>query len=351
MNNSFSLTGKKKVFFLGAGTSADYGAPTFSNFISKAQKIRYEDSNIITKRFDNVLNFHKKNFPNFNIEQFYAWIDLETEIQSILNNKSALEMKNNTLYLITKTINNSLGNKINKNTVNFIGSLMNEGTIINFNWDLIIDRSFFQWQTNERHPCKINYGYEKSVSYFDEVKKKEESNLKILKLHGSLNWLVCRDCLSLYYTDEKVYDRFVENMYSNEFKCKECKVSLNPWIVPPTFTKFKKELEYKIIKTIWKHTHESLMEAKEIYIMGYSFPVTDAQFEIFFINSMLRNNKLKKVYIVTSPKYGSYKQKFEDRYSSIFKNTEHHGKLKFIYKKFNIYLEDNTHFNNPIKFR
>ena len=326
------------VFIIGSGASAGYGAPTFSDFFDKAKQIMDDKKADVDKeRFGTVIDVHKKCFPSFNIEQFYSLLELEEELGGDVCEKPASELKKDTLYLISATIKHSLKDEMSEDISEFIKNLEDDSgysdvTIINLNWDLLFDSYFFE------NYMRINYGYDVVTDLDDpnNNKCKSLSSLKILKLHGSLNWLVCPECIK---DDKEIFfvrEYIISESHEEDRNCPyvHCGCQLEPLIVPPVFTKLTKDPKYEPMKKIWKSAEDSLVEAERIYIMGYSFPVTDTQFESFFINSLINNKNLKEVIIETRPKYGREKMEFEDRYSSIFKHAGQSEKIKFKYSQF-----------------
>lgn len=99
----------KEVFFLGAGASALAGVPTFANFREKAEdiskkKLLNEDSN---KTFESVLKYWKKNFNEFNIEEFYEAV----EMSEMLDNPASQEKQET---ITTDEIENFINSTIQK---------------------------------------------------------------------------------------------------------------------------------------------------------------------------------------------------------------------------------------------
>lgn len=337
----------RDVYIIGAGVSAGYGAPTFSDFFDKAEKIKDDkNADVDKKRLENVINVHTKCFPSFNIEQFYSLLELEEELVSSVCEKSASELKKDTLYLISATIKHSLKNEMPEGASDFIKKLEEDAirgnsskiTIINLNWDLLFDSYFFEnWM-------RINYGHEScdlDGLCDNKCKHKPSAPLEILKLHGSLNWLVCPECTE---DDKKIFfvrEYIIGESYEEDEnrRCANCGCQLERLIVPPVFSKLSKDPKYEPMKDIWRLAEYSLVEAERIHIMGYSFPVTDTQFESFFINSLIKNKSLEEVIIVTYPKYGREKMEFESRYASISRHTGHYEKISFEYSPFKKYIK------------
>lgn len=316
------------VFIMGSGASASYGAPTFSDFFDNAKKIMSDSkAGVDIGRFEKVIKLHEDEYPLFNIEQFYGLLEMKEELGDDIDLSI---LKDHILYLISATIEHSLKDGTPESVSNFIRVLeRSDATIINFNWDLLFDSLFFRCEEDKSQG--INYGVKLSEledqnSRSPKVKDGDEcgqSSLKMLKLHGSLNWLVCPECGDLFFVRRYIVEK------SSNHRCDNCKATLEPLIIPPVSTKLIKGKKYKSIKEIWRLAGESLVEADKIYIIGYSFPITDTQFETFFIDSMIKNKHLKEINIVTRRKYGSEKVNFEDRYISIFRHTRHLEKVHF----------------------
>lgn len=74
----------KEVFFLGAGASALAGVPTFANFREKAEDICKKKllNNESNKQFERVLKYWKKNFDEFNIEEFYEAVEMSETLDN-----------------------------------------------------------------------------------------------------------------------------------------------------------------------------------------------------------------------------------------------------------------------------
>lgn len=74
----------KEVFFLGAGASALAGVPTFANFREKADDICNKKllNNESNKQFERVLKYWKKNFDEFNIEEFYEAVEMSETLDN-----------------------------------------------------------------------------------------------------------------------------------------------------------------------------------------------------------------------------------------------------------------------------
>jgi hypothetical protein len=50
------------------------------------------------------------------------------------------------------------------------------------------------------------------------------------------------------------------------------------------------------------------------------------------------NSNLKRIVVITSPKYGAERVAFEDSYAQVFRGTRHHDKIVFWYEKFEVWV-------------
>ena len=90
----------------------------------------------------------------------------------------------------------------------------------------------------------------------------------ILKLHGSANWVYCKNCSHSYPT----------NNYSGldallgKIKCHNCKKKkLEPILIPPTLYKDYQDQERGgMIQGLWSKANEELYTADNVVFIGFS---------------------------------------------------------------------------------
>jgi NAD-dependent SIR2 family protein deacetylase len=102
-------------------------------------------------------------------------------------------------------------------------------------------------------------------------------NVKLIKLHGSLNWLQCPRCLRVYVDlDNKI----AIDQYLHPVKCRHCNKNFGENVshvlvsnaIMPTFLKNFSNPQYKLI---WQNAGVELAEASKIVFIGYSLPAAD----------------------------------------------------------------------------
>ncbi len=324
----------KEVYFLGAGTSALVGVPTFAAFRKKATEICNGLSSDDPKKglFERVLKHWRERFNEFNIEQYYAVIEMrEMFPEDFPNGRENYENITTTDIekFIFSTIQKSLEdtNQGESYYYDFLSNIeISRSSIITTNWDIVLETSKFFPKTS----YGINY---EGVQPYNSVSIKPDYQLRILKLHGSLNWGFCENCREIYYFEKKMYD----NITLGGVECcgEECKtkhVKLKTVIVPPTLSKLAKAQPQLV--NIWKTAQSHLKSCEKIYFIGYSFPETDVQMKIFILSALRENPKLKEVIIVSNQKHGQSKIDFEERYLSILPTYFSQLKMKFDYEGF-----------------
>ena len=168
-------------------------------------------------------------------------------------------------------------------------------TVINMNWDSLFEHlinelckkynSTISSHSQKMLPDLCFYNNDLDVNNenipFTCIKAKGIKNIKILKMHGSLNWLGCPKC-GRVFTD---FNKAIANDEFNEIICPYCSSDthnaagtapkLQCMLITPTFLK---SLENLSLKNIWHNAYLDLSEATKLVFIGYSFP--DADFEM-----------------------------------------------------------------------
>lgn len=151
---------------------------------------------------------------------------------------------------------------------------------ITFNYDISLDHSLSF--------CGIPYDY--CFRYFPPKNK-----IKLIKLHGSINWGICSKCKRIMPVDfTKFLIKFrpsrqpdlspdpipirIGSKIGSFFHSGGCRAKLKdiPLLIPPTWNKTD---YHPYIKVVWKHAAIELSEAENIFIIGYSMPETDLFFK------------------------------------------------------------------------
>lgn len=217
-------------------------------------------------------------------------------------------------------------------------------TIISLNYDLVLERSlaklFINTRFNGRNRlpiksvcmdycidyipkccyhldyCTYENGWEREqgTNMFpnpDESAFPCELNVKYLKLHGSVN--------------------FPSKNSKNTFKPSLlCSTTQDPYIIPPVTNKSTSGQ----ISSVWEAAMNELRDAKNIVIVGYSFPKTDVYLQSFLKASLGPNHDLNRI-TVFDPALNSDSEtakammrRFQDCFSAQFQENIRFNPIK-----------------------
>jgi NAD-dependent SIR2 family protein deacetylase len=359
----------KTVYILGAGFSVEAGAPTQANLMSEAFKIyRKKPSDFDNERFSIFENFLKQqlNIP----EENFGSVDLEdifTPLDRCLSDNSQFrgisldniqEVREAVFYVVGRTIQlilNEPGTSkayINEfaDYLTNLSKIREDGnygkydpvSVISTNWDILLDNSL--------HKSIINHGYQAVVDYCCYISSKDEDepnikpglemlgqggfNVKLLKLHGSLNWLQCPRCMRLYARFSR--KEAMHNLL-NPDSCRHCDKNfpeeetnhkLMSNLIMPTFIKDLSNPQYKII---WQNAGIEISEADKLVFIGYSLPSADFEMRQLLSRMTRKSAKIEVVDYCNAEKEAC----LEAHWSNFFGNRE----IQFHFDGAKSYLE------------
>lgn len=125
-----------------------------------------------------------------------------------------------------------------------------------------------------------------------------EYGSELIKLHGSLDWLYINEANSIKFLKEdevREYSEFCQ-----------------PFIIPPISDK-NTFYNQNIIERQWAKAHKAISQAEEIYIIGFSFPMTDLSAKFLFQSALRGNNA--KIYVINPDN----SEDLKNRYIEIFR--------------------------------
>lgn len=216
-----------------------------------------------------------------------------------------------------------------------LGQAADQISMISMNWDDLMDKSINAYQEGIDQNvcldyCMYDYSFEDNPSFKPSIFRKNTGmyNLKLIKLHGSINWNICHSCHKVYVSIQRVSKDEVDN-----YICKKCEVDLEHFMVTPTFMK---EFQANHIKNIWHNAYIDLSEATQIVFIGYSFRPEDFEFKIL-LSRALNTKKPPKITIVDYSQQSRSKEfkQLKERYSTFFGT-----KLEFYSEGIQEYIEE-----------
>lgn len=198
---------------------------------------------------------------------------------------------------------------------------------ISFNYDILIDNALLELR--ETHDLDLDYGLEFQNFGEQWQRPRPDSSVKLLKLHGSLNWLYCPSCRALNLTPkEKGICHLITD--PGQCKCSSCSTLSIPIIIPPTYFKVLSNLHLQIA---WDHAEKALATAKTWVFCGYSFPDADIHVKYLLKRAEINSPKHRDVLILNwhEGKDSSLQREEHNRYQRFFGpySTIHMPRLGF----------------------
>lgn len=202
----------------------------------------------------------------------------------------------------------------------------NKCTCVTLNYDLLLEEMLFLTIGETiRDNDSYNIFYKMPIKYIEERTEREqlgfnfyESNLydkknkspEIIKLHGSINWY----CDQIYQNSTIYFYSHNATQQFEDYQERVGKESLRQLIIPPILDKTS-NYNHIEIQSLWKKAFNAIQKAKNIYIYGFSFPVTDLSIVYLFKSALWLNKKQYKIYVINTENNIDEKKK---RYIEIF---------------------------------
>jgi len=322
-----------KVIFLGAGGSVDAGYPLTADLLNLMEG-EYKSSMMINDRddwktFDDFRkggeNIFKEILHSPNPEVILSQIDL---LETTLNEADAhwlkqfKEAKNEGNYQRLKELNKKLHSPViehlhkgrqakdaitrlidrffshrhyldsqngstKREYLHRAMGLLDKGdVVIGTNWDTLSERILME---QEKWKPSDGYGFHFPIVFRIPRQQDEEieqhSPVKLLKLHGSIGW---------HRKEEGDQPYLRHPLYLQYFHLPGCMGALHDRNAPPSghgpdlnpvmiYPSYLKQLDDPIILEIWEQASYVLLNADEIFIIGYSLPKADVAIRALLI--------------------------------------------------------------------
>lgn len=314
---------KKTVYFLGAGFSRGAQYPLQGDLIDRIRTFKppsvlsfdldlfsaYDKFYKNRERVNSFLEKVFKDIPNPNLEDVFTILDQSISERTFCKGISWRRLinvdesfKSTILFSLHAASSEAspqdldLYKRIAAHLLKKRLNTKEKVSVISVNWDSLVEDSIYYWIDRLKQQGKIDIDYccytmplaGSPHSPSITQKAKNISNFKILKLHGSTNWLVCESCKKIY-TGVGANFSALHLYFSNDHVCEECNDSGNsvnpkllPFIITPTYLK---AFPNPHIQNVWLNAYTELNEADKIVFIGYSLPEAD-----FFVRSLLRRS-------------------------------------------------------------
>jgi hypothetical protein len=348
----------ENVIIIGAGTSYDAGIPLMNGFVDRMWEfsVRERNGDVMLseedkKIFANAMKvrfeldgYHgRANFDDRNIEDILSLLSFNI----IGGRQSDRDKFSWIIRAIARTIDISCQVKHTgkqerildgdafyrtfwKGLFKLSATTNSMPFIINFNYDLVLEKSLFQTLNNNIYSAEkgfynrdgiiIDYHYKRIEPFYYKIKHvrfndisnvhdakgtvldpcqkinlERPLNINLLKLHGSLN-----------FPHRKKAGTIVT----------PCDSQKEPLLLPPIFNK----LSSNSYQEVWAKALRVLRNAKNLIIVGYSMPKTDIYMNYFFKAGLGPNVNLNKVYVFNPVLFEDSNENvvMRERYSECF---------------------------------
>ncbi|MBE0365512.1 hypothetical protein PULV_b0098 [Pseudoalteromonas ulvae UL12] len=347
----------KTVYIVGAGFSVQAGAPTQANLLPEAIRLYSENAdNYNIQRFSifkdfliNQLGYAENMLDQVELEDIFTPLDRclteSSQFRGIGLDK-IMEVREAVFHVVGRTIQlvlnetqnskqyiNDFANYLTKKSsvrANNNYRISDPVSVISTNWDILLDNSIHKSIVHNNHEAVVDYCcYISSRDEIDEsIKPGLEKlgqggfNVKLLKLHGSLNWLQCPRCMRLYARFSRK-DGVLD--YENRESCRHCDKNfpeeqnnhlLTSNLIMPTYIKDLSNPQYKVI---WQNAGIEIAEADKLVFIGYSLP--NADFEMRQLLSRM-TRKTAKIEVVDYCNNSDDKKLVKKHWSKFFGDRE-----------------------------
>jgi hypothetical protein len=181
-------------------------------------------------------------------------------------------------------------------------------SIVSLNWDTLLEDSI-HWCLSQEGllgRVDVNYGCDSQpLGASPHVPSFEQGRdgffgLRVLKPHGSVNWLVCPACGRLFTGLGSPIGSWAQ--YCLPQSCPSCNVMtsgvgspvLRPLYVTPTFLKSFDSLH---LQNVWHRAFLDLSTAESVVFVGYSFPEADYHLRTLFRRAIQGGTKVTCVLV------------------------------------------------------
>ena len=359
------------VYVLGAGFSIPAGAPTQAQILADILeldewRVKVTEAKTRLEAFlIEDLRIRREDIPQIALEDVYTPIDRCIADGTAFKSKSAADLKQireDLGYLISVAISRRIMQRLNSGDADcsyihaFARYIVAKAakraelakdannsslvkaydplSIISLNWDILLDNAIHSALQDRDPVIEGDYDPFGVVDYCCYISSVDAGdmrirsglwslgcrgyNVKLLKLHGSMNWLQCPNCQRLfvqYGLKEDILERVGDTC------CRHCLKSgyQNPLagsLVMPTFLK---DLTNFQVKLVWQNAGVELMEAKHLVFIGYSLPQADFEFRQLLSRMIHRDATFEVVlYRGTDDEAIRRYKAEEDRYRQFF---------------------------------
>jgi len=225
-------------------------------------------------------------------------------------------------------------------------------SIISLNWDCVLENAF-SW-CFVQHPninaffdyCCVCTPIPETVEH-PVIREKDNANtVRMMKLHGSTNWLLCPNCNRMYNglgASDTVWTKYILSspcpICQDILSEREDNITqpplLEPFLITPTFIK---RFENPHIKMTWHNAYIDLCKARKLVFIGYSLPEADYRIRTLLKRAVRQDIEVDIVLAPNDkPKKKEKNVGVTRRYTQFFGSA---AKLQFFYEGVRGYFKE-----------
>lgn len=205
--------------------------------------------------------------------------------------------------------------------------------VLSMNWDTVFERGISRAQTIRN----VDYGCGATACEFNAGKLRRRrfptaAKLRLLKPHGSVNWLYCDACREVFWVPPGDNERIAETLFrERDWDAIDgfTKLRKRPKVLTPscphctstalgtrfaTFS-YRKALDFPMHAASWKTAEAYLKRAVEWVFFGYSMPSADFEFKYLLKRVQLSEPIRPNITVITG---GADSAQTIDRYERFF---------------------------------
>lgn len=282
------------------------------------------------EQFQIAIDFWRRNGERINVEEAFVLAEIADKLRE--GGASEPDYLRAMRHLIAQTIIASARRQKKRTPsayqdflIRFTTGPNDDTGIISLNWDILLE------QSAPANKIDIDFGYPIGPLDGDVVPAATpHETVKLLKLHGSINWLTCRECSGVW----RAAEREIGNYWIGELRlCRKCDQELEPLLVPPTTRKLAKDT-LTLLPRLWNEARTLLQRCRVLYLIGYSLPPADTEFKMLLYSALNQSEDLSAIHVVSNRKAGTPRIQFEDHFTTMLNKIEADFTLDFHYEGF-----------------
>lgn len=337
------------IYFLGAGASFVHGAPLTNQILPYALNQIPDTSDarleVVRKFLRDVFSFNPT--PKKQEDRYPSLVDVLSVVDMALDRRESLarnydlrclrEVRRALDYAIYKALEHSLGpttdheRRRSDATRILVKKLRPEtSVIISLNYDVIIDIALALRSSNQdaarfaaagakQLPYANRIDYSLEFANVDRRKLRDQA-FRLLKLHGSFNWLWSRVTGNVYFGGfNKSVRRVLDlNSYYDEdsISFDEPTTDLEPILITPTHLKDMRNIH---LGMLWRKAEQLLRDARKVTFIGYSLPADDLHIKFLLKRAFeTRQHQKRPSIVVVDVAKGHRRSQVKDNYGRFF---------------------------------